>query len=50
MIDLGVGDHFLVHRNLFESYRALGDLEASRRHQTRYLEGRAAALPLRIQP
>jgi tetratricopeptide (TPR) repeat protein len=44
LIDLGLSDDFIVHKNLAAAYQALGDAEASQRHQTLYLEKRDAEM------
>ena len=46
LIDLGLGDDFIVHKNLAEAYRALGDADASARHAALYLERRDAEMAL----
>ena len=46
LIDLGLSDDFIVHKNLAAAYRALGDVAASERHQALYLEKRDAEMAL----
>lgn len=46
LIDLGLGDDFIVHKNLAEAYRVLGDDDASARHAALYLERRDAEMVL----
>ena len=44
LIDLGLSDDFIVHKNLAEAYRALGDAAASARHEALYLTKRDAEM------
>jgi tetratricopeptide (TPR) repeat protein len=44
MLVRGVGRRFLIHKNLADEYKILGDSEASRRHGQIYLDTRAAEL------
>ena len=46
LIELGLSDDFIVHKNLAAAYRALGNAEASERHQALYLEKRDAEMAL----
>jgi len=38
LVRLGMGDNFLVQRNLAQEYRLLGDMESSRQHEVLYLQ------------
>jgi tetratricopeptide (TPR) repeat protein len=44
LIELGLSDDFLVHKNLAAAYAMLGDSEASVRHERIYLEKRNAEM------
>ena len=44
ILDRGPGDDYLVHQNLAAAYEAVGDVEASERHQALYLERLEAEL------
>lgn len=48
MVDLGVSDDFLVHKNLAREYDVIGNIEASRREQLIYLQRIEAELKLRL--
>jgi tetratricopeptide (TPR) repeat protein len=44
MLERGIGRRFLIHKNLSDEYKTLGDLEAGRRHRQIYLDTREAEL------
>ena len=44
IFELEISDHYLIHKKLAEVYEAMGDTEASERHQAAYFEGREAEL------
>jgi tetratricopeptide (TPR) repeat protein len=44
LIDLGLSDDFIIHKNLAAAYQALGDTAASERHEALYVEKRNAEM------
>ena len=44
MLKLGIGRRFLIHKNLADEYKILGNEEAGRLHRKIYLETREAEL------